>query len=219
MAWSITGVVFQLLAGVMLALPFIFPGKIDKIDQEWHEGRGKIWIMVIIWVFLVAGLIVLFGMADRQNHTTQQWAGISLASSMAFFVYISLTGNIFVGRINRLPKWLKKNKMATNIRYYELVKANQYTLTICGIIFIISNILLYFIIKNGHITGLWVYPTFLVLLFFGFSALTSLLALAFLFFNEIIGIMNSHLKKPLWTYVLIIFIIGCILQIVGIAKT
>jgi len=67
MVWSIAGVVFQLVAGVMLAVPFIYPGKVETIDREWHGGRGKQWLMLIIFAVLAVSLII-FGMVTYKNN-------------------------------------------------------------------------------------------------------------------------------------------------------
>jgi hypothetical protein len=117
-----------------------------------------------------------------------------------------------------MPKWVQKNTMGANIRYGELVKANLFAIEICFPIFIISSLALYFISRNKTTSVIWNGPEFLILLLDGFSALTGILALMFLIFNHLIEVMNAHLKRPLWTYVLVIFIIGCLLQIVGIAQ-
>jgi len=225
MWFSIVGIILQLIAGVLLALPFVFPGAMEKLDKDWHSGRGKQRLVVVIWAILVIALFVMFGISTYSDSTDQSaWFikafGALAAATMVFFVYLYVVDYLFKRLLRRVPNWIMQNKkFYASVRYEKLVSANLRALIWCAIGIAVSAGAVC-VIFNKPIGQ---FPSSLLLqipgvLFIGVGAFclsTLLLAASFLFLDKITNAINVRVKKPLWTYIIVLFVIGCVLQIVG----
>lgn len=224
MWWSISGLIFQLAAGVFLALPYIAPGKMEKVDEEWHRGRGKHWLFVITWAFVVILVLIIFGISsysDSTNHDVWfiELFGVILGAALPIFVWMYFVQLRFGKLLQRLPKWVQRHKYAAGIRCEKFVSANRYVCIWALVGWLASSGAMYFIYKQSeNLTSfpwLLIFMTVLVIGSFCFS--TFILALLYLILNFAINLIGKVVKKPLWITILVIFVIGCILQIVGVA--
>ncbi len=49
MIYIVVGILFQLFAGLIFALPHVSPRITERIEKSWRTGRGKLWSVVTIW--------------------------------------------------------------------------------------------------------------------------------------------------------------------------
>jgi hypothetical protein len=213
--WSISGIIFQLIAGVFLALPYICPGKMQKIDQAWHEGRGKVWVFIVIWAIIVIVVLTIFGVSTYS-------VSALLGAVPPIFVWMYFVNLRFGRLIKKIPKRLQHGKYGENIRYEKLVSANLYTfiwaligwVVLSGPIYVMATHL-----KNWESFSWFIIPMLIMLMLIfvdAFCFSTFILAGLYLILDMVSNVISKRVKKPLWTTVLVIFAVGCVLQIVGV---
>jgi hypothetical protein len=217
MWWSISGLILQLLAGVLLALPYISPGKMQELDEDWHSGRGKQWLVKVIWAVMIIVLLIISGTSiysDSTNHDVWFAKLFGVFSGVVFpiFVWMYFVNLRFGRLIKRLPTWLQQYKYAAGIRYEKYVSANRYICIWALIGWVVLSGAMYVMYAKKLVSFSW-----LLVPFDAFCFSTFLLAGLYLVLNMVVNLISKRFKKPLWTTILAIFIIGCVLQIVGIA--
>jgi MFS family permease len=211
--WSISGIIFQLIAGVFLALPYICPGKMQKIDQAWHEGRGKVWVFIVIWAIIVIVVLTVFGVSNYSISAL-------LGALPPIFVWMYFVNLRFGRLIKRLPKRLQHGKYGENIRYEKLVSANLYTFIWALIGWVVSSGAIYVVytqFKNLTSLPWFLIPVLMLIFIDAFCFSTFILAGLYLILDMVSNAISKRVKKPLWAAILGIFVVGCVLQIVGVA--
>jgi MFS family permease len=219
--WSISGLIFQLIAGICLALPYVSPRTMQKIDRAWHEGRGKRWVAIGIYVIIAIIVLVIFGVSISTNH--YPWFiwlfCVFLETALVIYVWMYFVKLRFERLFKRLPKRLQRGKCGEDIRYEKCVSANRYICIWALIGWVVSGGAIYVIYTQfKNLTSLpWFQILVLVLIFIGaFSLSTFLLAGLYLILDKISNVISKRFKKPLWATVLFIFVVGCLLQITGV---
>jgi len=64
MIYIVVGLLFQLFAGLIFALPHVSPGITERIEKSWRTGRGKLRSVVIIWSVICFILIILLWVSN-----------------------------------------------------------------------------------------------------------------------------------------------------------
>jgi hypothetical protein len=209
----------------MLGLPFIFPGKLEKLDESWHKGQGRLWIFGVIYTVIFILLVVLYAIStysDSANSDTWiiKLIGAFFAAIVSFFVYIYISNKIYQTLLARLPKWVQKNQYADCIRWQKLVSANIRTIIYSLIVLLIGSGSLYlwnFLKVKYDLMNIFMQLSLFVIIFFmAFSSMTAILAVIFIILDKGLSTINKRVKKPLWSYILFLFFLGSIFEIVGV---
>jgi len=220
MLWTVIGLLLQLFAGLIFALPHISPGITEKIEKSWRTGRGKLWSVFIIW-FVIAVIVVLFlGVSNyaKAIYTIDIFLNAlvgSIAALAGYLAFVILLGNQLYENV---PKWIKDNKkFSESIKYEKILSANKRIYIISLIMIILLTLFFYFFksipIVNSFLGDNVVLALTMSLVSF---ALMNILTLSFYILDKLASAIDSWFRKPLWAYIILIFISGCILQIVGV---
>ncbi len=237
MWWAVSGISLQLIAGTLLAVPFLFPNKLEDFDKSWHTGRGKRWVLLTVWAILGIAVLAVFGISTYSGGAdTESWflklLGLLLVTAITFVSYWVII-NHYIHR--KWPNWLqqqtskitRQSALFQQLVYERWTAANRYTAAVSAFILAVSAGILFGIaaanvpdeITGGDFSPFSVLIAVLAVIailgaLFSLSAL--LLSIIFLIANSIIEGIGKNVKRPLWTTVIVLFITGGILDIIGV---
>ena len=222
MIYTVIGILFQLLAGLIFALPHISPGITERIEKSWRTGRGKLWSVVTIWAVIgvIAGIFLGVSNYAGAVYNVDVFLNALVGSVAALAGYLAFIIVLANNLYENAPKWIKDNKHFSDITKYEkLLLANKRILvgaTIGVMVFIVFILVSYFSNVTDMILNLQgSYIGFVLNYMFILTLVMFTLSLSFFILVKINHMVNKWFKKPLWAYIVFIFSIGCILQIIG----
>jgi hypothetical protein len=234
---EVSGLSLQLIAGTLLAVPFLFPNKLENFDKSWHTGQGKKWVLLTVWSILGITVITIFGISTYSGgNNTESWYlklfGLLLVIAITFVSYWVII-NHYVHR--KWPNWLQRrtskitrqSALFQQLVYERWVAANRYTAAVSAVILAVSVAILFGLdaanipdeITGTDFSALTAFIASLAVIailgaVFSLSAL--LLSIIFLIANSIIEGIGKNIKRPLWATVIVLFVTGGILLIIGV---
>lgn len=222
MIYIVVGLLFQLFAGLIFALPHVSPGITERIEKSWRTGRGKLWSVVIIWSVICFILVILLWVSNYAEaiHNVDIFLNALVGSIASLAGYLAFVIALANDLYKDAPKWIKDDKRFSDIiKYEKLLSANRRIL-IVSIIGVLLFILLILVSYFSNVMDILLnlrgnYIGFILVYCFIFFIVFFILSLSFFILVKINNMINKLFKKPLWAYIIFIFSIGCILQILG----